>query len=148
IPPGNSSTSGFCTSAYERSTVSRSMRVSVAYTPGSAATKSTCAPGMRDSTSYGPTASSAVKRSNRAIAICIWCSSRVEPVSVGGGAHAQPAVAGAAHRLDGAEAAVVGDGLELLARGLEPQARVVDPVRLDIRARRHPDLAREGAREV
>src|SRR4051794_3879591 len=148
MPPGKSRISGEGTSAYERSTLSLSIRVSVAYTPGSAATKSTCAPGRRDSTSYGPTASSAVKRSNRAIAICIWCSSRVEPVSVRGRAHAQPAVEGAAHRLDGAEAAVVRDGVELLARGLEPQARVVDPDRLDIRARRHPDLAREGAREV
>src|SRR4051812_35833394 len=148
MPPGNSRMSGFGTSAYERSTLSRSIRVSVAYTPGSAATKSTCAPGMRHSTSYGPTASSAVKRSNSAIAICIWCSSRVEPVSVGAGAHAQPAVEGAAHGLDGAEAAVARHCLELLAGGLEPQPRVIDPQCLDVGAGRHANFAGECAGEV
>src|SRR4051794_33437202 len=148
MPPGKSRISGEGTSAYERSTLSLSIRVSVAYTPGSAATKSTCAPGMRHSTSYGPTASSAVKRSNSAIAICIWCSSRFEPVSVCGGPHAQPAVEGAAHRLDGGEAAVACHGLELLPGRFEPQPRVVDPQSLDIGAGRHPDLAREGAGEV
>jgi hypothetical protein len=50
-------------------------------------------------------------------------------------------VEGSAHRLDGAEAAVVRDGLELLARRLESQPRVVDPERLDVCGRRHPDLA-------
>src|SRR4051812_32867850 len=116
--------------------------------PGSAATNSTSAPGMRASTSYGPTASSAVNRSNNAIAICIWCSLCVEPVSVGGRAHAQPAVEGAAHGLDGAEAAVAGHGVELLAGGLESQPRVVDPDRLDVRAGRHAHLARKGTGEV
>src|SRR5256885_16071570 len=100
--------------------------------PGSAATKSTRAPGRRESTSYGPTASSAVNRSNSGIAICICVSFCLEPVAVARGAHAEPAVERAAHRLDGAEAAVGGDGLELLAARLEPQPRVVDAQRPDV----------------
>src|SRR5690349_15863223 len=148
MPPGKTSTSGAGTSAYERSTSSASMRVSVRYTPGSAATKSTPASGRRESTSYGPTASSAVNRSNSGIAICICASFCLEPVAVAGGADAEPALERAAHRLDRAEAAVVGNGLELLAARLEPQARLVDAQRLDVRGRRHAHLAAEGAREV
>src|SRR5436305_3813662 len=116
--------------------------------PGTAATKSTRAPGSRESTSYGPTASSAVNLSNSGIAICTCASFSLEPVAVAGGADPEPAVERAAHRLDGAEAAVVRDRLELLAGRLEPQPRVVDAQGLDIGCRRHPDLAAEGAREV
>src|SRR3954471_10643899 len=116
--------------------------------PGSMATKSTRAPGSRESTSYGPTASSAVNLSNSGIAICISVSSCLEPVAVAGGADTEPSMERAAHRLDGAESAVAGDRLELLAGRLEPQPRVVDAQRLHVRRRRHPDLAAEGAREV
>src|SRR3954447_13312328 len=116
--------------------------------PGSRATKSTRAPGSRESTSYGPTASSAVNRSNSGIAICISVSSCLEPVSVAGRADPEPAVERAAHGLDRPEAAVARDRLELLSRRLEPDARVVDPQRLDVRGRGHPDLAGERAREV
>src|SRR6476661_4943129 len=124
------------------------MRVSVRYAPGAAATKSTRESGRRESTSYGPTASSAVKRSNSGIAICISASFSLEPVAVAGRADPEPAVERAAHRLDGAETAVERDRLELLARRFEPQPGLVDAQCLDVRGRRHPDLAAEGAREV
>src|SRR4051794_19532586 len=140
--------SGRGTSVYACSTFSVSMRVSVRYAPGAAATKSTRAPGTRESTSYGPTASSAVNRSNSGIAICTSASFSLEPVAVAGGADPEPAVERSAHRLDGAEAAVARDRLELLSGRLEPQARMVDAERLDVRGRGHADLAAERAREV
>src|SRR6476661_9899946 len=124
------------------------MRVSVRYAPGAAATNSTRAPGRRESTSYGPTASSAVKRSNSGIAICTSASFGLEPVAVAGGADPEPAVERAAHRLDGAEAAVARHRLELLAGRLEPHARVVHAQRLDVSRGRHAHLAAERAREV
>src|SRR4051812_112977 len=124
------------------------MRVSVRYAPGAAATKSTRESGRRERTSYGPTASSAVNRSNSGIAICITASFSLEPVAVAGRADPEPAVERAAHRLDRAKAAVVRDGLELLPGRLEAQASLVDAQRLDVRGRRHADLAAEGAREV
>src|SRR4051794_18799418 len=113
------------------------MRVSVRYGPGSAATKSTRAPGTRESTSYGPTASRAVNRSNSGIAICISASFSLESVAVAGRADTEPAVECAAHRLDGAEAAVARYRVELLAGRLEPHPRVVDSQRLDGRGGRH-----------
>src|SRR3954463_1873801 len=116
------------------------MRVSVRYAPGVAATNSTRAPGMRESTSYGPTASSAVNRSNSGIAICISASFSLEPVAVAARAHPEPAVERATHRLAGAETAGGGARLELLAGRLEPQPRMVDAQRLDVRARRHAHL--------
>src|SRR4051812_11273236 len=140
--------SGRGTSVYACSTFTVSMRVSVRYAPGAAATKSTRAPGMRESTSYGPTASSAVNRSNSGIAICTSASFSLEPVAVAGGADSEPAMERAAHRLDGAEPAAARDRFELLPRRLEPQPRLVYPQRLDVRGRRHADLAAEGAREV
>src|SRR3954447_19980058 len=116
--------------------------------PASAATKSTRAPGRRDSTSYGPTASSAVNRSNSGIAICMGFLSGSELAPVVVRAHAEAAMEGAPHRLDGAEPALVRDRLELLAARLEPQARVVDPQRVDVGARCHADLLAERPREV
>src|SRR4051812_17457865 len=116
------------------------MRVSVRYAPGSAATKSTRESGRRERTSYGPTASSAVNRSNSGIAICITASFSLEPVAVAGGADPEPAVERTAHRLDGAEAAVTRDRLELLACRLEPQPGLVDAQRFDVGGRRHADL--------
>src|SRR3954447_26334371 len=124
------------------------MRVSVRYEPGVAATKSTRESGTRERTSYGPTASSAVNRSNSGIAICISASFSLEPVAVAGGADSEPAVERAAHRLDGAEPGVARDRIEFLTRRLEPQARLVDAQALDVGGRRHADLAAEGAREV
>src|SRR4051794_18403040 len=146
-PPGTTRISGCGTSSKDFSTSMVSIRVSVRIGPGSAATKSTRAPGRRESTSYGPTASSAVKRSNNGIAICISLSSLEAPAVVGG-ADSQAAGGGTAHRLPGAEAAVARDRLELLARRLEPQARLADPQRLDVRSRRHAELAPERAGEV
>src|SRR3954468_17421581 len=107
------------------------MRVSVRYAPGAAATKSTRESGRRERTSYGPTASSAVNRSNSGIAICISASFSLEPVAVAARAHPEPAGDPAAPRLDGAESAVGGAPLELLAGRLEPQPRMVDAQRLD-----------------
>src|SRR3954447_20241427 len=116
--------------------------------PGSAATKSTRAPGSRLRTSYGPTASSAVNRSNSGIAICMVFLSGLELGPVVVRAHAEAAVEGAAHRLDGPEPALRRHRLELLAGRLEPQPRVVDAQGVDVRARRHAHLVPEGAREV
>src|SRR3954462_13040496 len=106
------------------------MRVPLRYEPGVAATKSTRESGRRESTSYGPTASSAVNRSNSGIAICISASFSLEPVAVAARAHPEPGGERARHRLDGAETAVVGARLELLAGRLEPQPRMVDAQRL------------------
>src|SRR4051794_14900490 len=147
-PPGTTRISGWATSANDFSTSMVSIRVSVLTGPGSPATKSTRAPGRRESTSYGPIASSAVKRSNNGIAICISFSSCLEPLAVVGRAHAQPPVERAPHGLDGAEAAVAGDGVELLAGRLQAQARLVDAQRLDVRRRGHAQLAPERTREV
>src|SRR3954447_2694156 len=116
--------------------------------PGSAATKSTRAPGSRLRTSYGPTASSAVNRSNSGIAICMVFLSGLELGPVVVRAHAEAAGERAAHRLDAAEPARGGNRVELLAGRLEPQPRVVDAQGVDVRARRHADLVPEGAREV
>src|SRR4051812_35992846 len=116
--------------------------------PGSAATKSTRAPGSRLRTSYGPTASSAVNRSNSGIAICMVFLSGLELAPVVVRADPETAVEGAPHRLDGAEAALRGDRLELLAGRLEPQPGVVHAQRVDVGAGRHADLVPEGAREV
>src|SRR4051794_37742047 len=147
-PPGTTRTSASAASANDFSTAIDSMRVSARITPGSAATKSTRAPGRRLSTSYGPTASSAVNRSNSGIAICIDVSSCLEPLAILGRAHAEPAVEGAAHRLDRAEAARARNDVDLLAGGLEPQAGVVHAQRLDVGRRRHSELATKCAREV
>src|SRR4051812_17164270 len=147
-PPGTTRTSASAASANDFSTAIDSMRVSVRITPGSAATKSTRAPGRRLSTSYGPTASSAVNRSNSGIAICIDVSSCLEPLAILGRAHAEPAVEGAAHRLDGAEATRARDDVDLLAGGLEPQAGVVHAQRPHVGGRRHSGLAAERARGV
>src|SRR4051812_45809890 len=148
IPPGTTTTSGRGTSSKLDSTTTGSIRVSVRTTPGSAAMNSTCASGSRDRTSYGPTASSAVKRSYSGIAICMVFLSGLEPAAVVGRAHAEPAMEGAAHRLDGAEAAVARHGLDLLAARLEPHAGVVHAQRLDVGAWRHAHLACEGPGEV
>src|SRR4051794_9751137 len=148
-PPGTTRISGCGTSANDFSTSMVNIRVSVLTGPGSAATKSTRAPGRRESTSYGPTASSAVKRSNNGIAICISIiSSGLKSLPVFRGAHAQTAVEGASHRLDGAEAALARDRLELLGSRLEPDPRLTDAQRLHVRGRRHAELAAERAREV
>src|SRR3954471_23738416 len=147
-PPGTTRTSASAASANDFSTAIDSMRVSVRITPGSAATKSTRAPGRRLSTSYGPTASSAVNRSKSGIAICIGVSSCLEPLAILGRAHAEPPVKGAAHRLDRAEAACAGDDVDLLAGGLEPQTGVVHAQRLDVGRGRHAELAAKCAREV
>src|SRR5215204_912567 len=45
--------------------------LSLTYGRASAPTKTTCAPGSRERTSYGPIASRAVRSSNRGIAICM-----------------------------------------------------------------------------
>src|SRR4051812_16470993 len=116
--------------------------------PGSAATKSTRAPGSRLRTSYGPTASSAVNRSNSGIAICMVFLSGLELGPVVVRAHAEAAMECAAHRLDGAEPALRGHRFELLAGRLESQPRVVHAQGVDVRAGRHSDLVPEGAREV
>src|SRR3954447_3535355 len=119
-PPGTTRISGWATSANDFSTSMVNIRVSVLTGPGSAATKSTRAPGRRESTSYGPTASSAVKRSNNGIAICIFIvSSGLKSPAVLGRPHAQAAVERAPHRLDGPEAAFARDGLDLLGGRLE-----------------------------
>src|SRR3954468_13939321 len=116
--------------------------------PGSAATKSTRAPGSRLRISYGPTASSAVNRSNSGIAICMVFLSGLELGPVVVRAHAEAAMERAAHRLARAEPALSCHRLELLAGRLEPQPRVVDAQGIDVRARRHPHLVPEGASEV
>jgi hypothetical protein len=69
MPPGTTTMSGFGSSSSARSATILSMPLSVAIGPGSAATNVTFAPGRRLSVSYGPTASSAVKRSKSGMAM-------------------------------------------------------------------------------
>lgn len=70
-PPGTMTTSGAGTSAKARSATSVSVPVSLRTGPGRSATNTVSAPGVRASISWGPTASSAVKRSKRTMAICM-----------------------------------------------------------------------------
>lgn len=70
-PPGTITTSGADTSASVRSAVSERLPLSLRTGPGRSATKTVSAPGALLSISYGPTASSAVKRSKSTMAICM-----------------------------------------------------------------------------
>ena len=70
-PPGTITTSGAGTSASVRSAVSERLPLSLRTGPGRSATKTVSAPGALLSISYGPTASSAVKRSKSTMAICM-----------------------------------------------------------------------------
>src|SRR5688500_3744828 len=109
---------------------------------------------MRDSTSYGPIASRAVKRSYSGIAICMappWGSGglgRLETGAVVGGPDAEAAVKRAPHGLDRAEAVVAGDRLYGGVAGLERDAGRLHACRLDVGGRRHPELLAKRAREV
>jgi hypothetical protein len=82
------------------------------------------------------------------MAISIATSFGLEPASVIRGADQHPAVKSAAHRLDGPEAALSGDGFELRVGRLEANACLLDARRLDVRTGRHADLAAECAGEV
>ena len=67
-PPGTMTMSGRGT-AESGSSATRARCLSVRFGPGSTATQRTRAPGNRDSTSYGPMASSAVMPSNSGMAM-------------------------------------------------------------------------------
>src|ERR1700738_2431658 len=64
-PPGTTSTSQLSTSCSDASATIASVPVSLRTGPRCAAAKTTSAPGISDSTWYGPTASRAVNRSNK-----------------------------------------------------------------------------------
>src|SRR5438552_4193910 len=68
-PPGTMMMSGCGTADSGSSATSVSCRLSVRYGPGVTATQRMRAPGRRESTSYGPMASSAVMRSNSGMAM-------------------------------------------------------------------------------
>jgi hypothetical protein len=63
VPPGTRTISGSGSSSKAACASMPSIRMSLRTIPGSRASQVTLAPGSRESTSYGPTASSAVKRS-------------------------------------------------------------------------------------
>src|SRR5215211_6478652 len=149
MPPGTTTMSGSGRSSSARSATILSIRLSVAIGPGSAATNVTRAPGSRLSVSYGPMASSAVKRSNSGMAMSIvWVLSGGEPLAVGGGVDAHTPAERSAHGLDGAEAAVRGDGLDGKVGGLELTAGALDARGLDVCRGRHTGLRPERAGEV
>src|SRR5919201_2662096 len=96
-------------------------------------------------------ASRAVKRSNSGMAMSMSrtpVGSGREPGAVGGGVDAQAPVEGAAHGLDGAEAAARGDGLDAEVGGLELAAGALDARGLDVGGGCEAGLRAEGAREV
>jgi hypothetical protein len=80
-PPGTRTMSGSVSSSIELVASSPSRPVSVRFTPASGATNSSSAPGSRDSTSYGPIASSAVSLSKIRIAIFIVYERTTSPAS-------------------------------------------------------------------
>ena len=157
VPPGTMITSGWRSSSSRASATIDSMPLSVLYGPVSFAMKVTRESGRRESTSYGPIASSAVNLSKIGIAmsICVSFSMRLaafcerhEAFSVTGRPDPEPSVKGAPHRLDGAEAAAPGDRLDGLLRAVQGDAGGLDAGGLDVHGRRHADLLAEGAREV
>ena len=118
-----------------------------------APTKTISAPGRRESTSYGPMASRAVKRSKRAMAIFMRCllsgSGAQEMTPVGSGAHPERSLKDAVH----------GGERRRSRRRRRPRrgrascsraagARASSACSLDERGRRAADLALEHAREV
>src|SRR2546421_1693655 len=155
-PPGTTITSGRATSSSECSATITNDSVSVRFGPGSTATNRTAAPGNRERTSYGPTASSAVKRSYRKTAISMAMSLRSgrvaqpgsEVASVVARAHAEAARERASKRLDGPEAALAGDLVHLGVAALERDPRALEPHRLDVGGRREADLPLKDAGEV
>src|SRR3954454_1149465 len=71
-----------------------------------------------------------------------------EAVAVRARRDPEPAREGASERLDRAEAAAAGDGLDRLGAGLEREARTLDAQRLDVGGGRHAGLGLERAGEV
>src|SRR5690349_20960947 len=82
------------------------------------------------------------------MAICTVCSSFLEAAAVGSRIDVEAALERAAHGLDGPEAAGAGHGVDRGAALLEFGAGAVETHGLDVRGRRHPDLAPECAGEV